>query len=170
MITSLVSSITSSGTTVTYKNSAGTTLGTFTTQDTNTWRGIVNALNSTSTTDSLSANQGRIIWNRINENKSANVTISNKGTAATVYRNNNVVWFMSLQDATSIQAGGKTVGTIPAGYRPTQTIRLPVANNTSNMFVEVYSNGTINHYSQNAFSSATNDTYWGCWITNNTYP
>lgn len=51
----------------------GTSVGTFTanqsgnttiaTTDTNTWRGIQNNLTSTSTTDSLSANQGRILYN-----------------------------------------------------------------------------------------------------------
>lgn len=61
---SLVSSITASGTTITYKNRAGTPLGTFTTQDTNTWRGIQNNLTSTSTTDSLSAYQGKVLSDR----------------------------------------------------------------------------------------------------------
>lgn len=51
------------GTNISLSNSNGTV--TITSTDTNTWRGIQNNLTSTSTSDSLSANQGRIL----NENK-----------------------------------------------------------------------------------------------------
>ena len=57
----VVSSVSVEGTTVTAKNRNGDTLFTFTTQDTNTWRGIQNNLTSTSTTDSLSAYQGYLL-------------------------------------------------------------------------------------------------------------
>ena len=48
-----------SGKTVSLKNKAGTVLSSITTQD--TWRGIQNNLTSTSTTDSLSAYQGKVL-------------------------------------------------------------------------------------------------------------
>ena len=46
--------------TITYTKGDGSK-GTITTQDTNTWRGIQDNLTSTSTTDSLSANQGKVL-------------------------------------------------------------------------------------------------------------
>ena len=49
------------GTNVSLSNSNGTI--TITSTDTNTWRGIQNVLTSTSTSDSLSANQGRLLAN-----------------------------------------------------------------------------------------------------------
>lgn len=53
-----LSALSASGRTITYTKGDGTT-GTITTQD--TWRGIQNNLTSTSTTDSLSAAQGKIL-------------------------------------------------------------------------------------------------------------
>lgn len=58
--TTYIKGLSVSGTTITYTKGNGTT-GTITTQDTNTWRGIQNNLTSTSTTDSLSANQGKVL-------------------------------------------------------------------------------------------------------------
>lgn len=58
--TTYIKELSVSGTTITYTKGNGTT-GTITTQDTNTWRGIQNNLTSTSTTDSLSANQGKVL-------------------------------------------------------------------------------------------------------------
>ena len=57
-----IKSITRSGTTFTMTALDGTT-STVTQQDTNTWRGIQDNLTSTSTTESLSANQGRLLAN-----------------------------------------------------------------------------------------------------------
>ena len=49
-----------SGATITYTKGDGT-IGTITTQDTDTWRGIQNVLTSDSTSDSLSAAQGKVL-------------------------------------------------------------------------------------------------------------
>ena len=57
-----IKSITRSGTTFTYTCLDNTT-GTFTQQDNNTWRGIQDNLTSDSTTDSLSAKQGKNLAN-----------------------------------------------------------------------------------------------------------
>lgn len=57
-----IKTITRSGTTFTYTTLLGAT-GTFTQQDTNTWRGIQNVLTSDSTSDSLSAAQGKALAN-----------------------------------------------------------------------------------------------------------
>ena len=61
-----VTNITRSGTTFTATRANGTTF-TFTQQDndTNTWRGIQNNLTSTSTTDSLSAAQGKALYDKL---------------------------------------------------------------------------------------------------------
>lgn len=59
-IRSYVSDITISGRTVTVTKGSGAQV-TLTTQDTNTWRGIQNNLTSDSTTDSLSAAQGKYL-------------------------------------------------------------------------------------------------------------
>lgn len=59
-IRSYVSDITISGRTVTVTKGSGAQV-TFTTQDTNTWRGIQNNLTSDSITDSLSAAQGKYL-------------------------------------------------------------------------------------------------------------
>ena len=57
-----ITNITRSGTTFTATKADGTTF-TFTQQDTNTWRGIQNVLTSDSTSDSLSAAQGKALAN-----------------------------------------------------------------------------------------------------------
>ena len=58
---SYASSISISNHTITLKNKNGTSLGTVTVPDSNTWRGIQNNLTSDSTTDSLSAAQGKVL-------------------------------------------------------------------------------------------------------------
>ena len=58
--TTYIKALSVSGKTITYTKGNGTT-GTITTQDTNTWRGIQNNLTSDSTTDSLSAAQGKVL-------------------------------------------------------------------------------------------------------------
>ena len=55
------SSISISDHTITLKNKNGASLGTVTVPDNNTWRGIQNNLTSDSTTDSLSAAQGKVL-------------------------------------------------------------------------------------------------------------
>lgn len=55
-----VTSISASGTKVTYQKSDGTS-DSFNTQDTDTWRPVVDNLNSSSSSDCLSANQGRLL-------------------------------------------------------------------------------------------------------------
>lgn len=74
-----------SGKTITYTKGDGTT-GTITTQD--TWRGIQNNLTSTSTTDSLSAAQGKILKGLVDEKLSLSGgtmtgNIAYKGSKAT---------------------------------------------------------------------------------------
>ena len=58
---SYASSIDISEHTITLKNKNGTSLGTVTVPDNNTWRGIQNNLTSDSATDSLSAAQGKVL-------------------------------------------------------------------------------------------------------------
>ena len=67
--TSYGSSLTVNGRTVNLLSKSGATLATITTQDTNTWRGIQDNLTSTSTTDSLSANQGRVLATKISDHQ-----------------------------------------------------------------------------------------------------
>lgn len=57
--------LTVSGRTVNLLKADGGVLSTITTQDTNTWRGVINNLTSTSTTDGLSANMGRALASQI---------------------------------------------------------------------------------------------------------
>lgn len=58
--TTYIKELSVSGKVITYTKGDGTT-GTITTQDTDTWRGIQNVLTSDSTTDSLSAAQGKAL-------------------------------------------------------------------------------------------------------------
>ena len=80
-----LSALSVSGKTITYTKGDGTT-GTITTQD--TWRGIQNNLTSTSTTDSLSAAQGKILKGLVDEKLSLSGgtmtgNIAYKGSKAT---------------------------------------------------------------------------------------
>ena len=58
--TTYIKGLSVSGKVITYTKGDGTT-GTITTQDNNTWRGIQNVLTSDSTSDSLSAAQGKVL-------------------------------------------------------------------------------------------------------------
>ena len=58
--TTYIKGLSVSGKVITYTKGDGTT-GTITTQDSNTWRGIQNVLTSDSTTESLSAAQGKVL-------------------------------------------------------------------------------------------------------------
>jgi hypothetical protein len=69
----VIKSLSISGKTITYTKGDGTT-GTLTTQDTNTWRGIQNNLTSTSTTDSLSAAQGKALNDALAKKVGASVS------------------------------------------------------------------------------------------------
>lgn len=74
-----VTSISASGTKVTYTKADGTT-GSFTTQDNNTWRGCIDNLSSTSATDSLSAKQGKVL----NDGKKDKSNFSFNSSSATL--------------------------------------------------------------------------------------
>jgi hypothetical protein len=87
--------------------------------NTNTWRGIQNNLTSTSTTDSLSAYQGKLL----NDNKQDKLTDSGWKTLDSTYRvfyrkYGNIVTVM-IDDETGRNAGAITISTaLPSGYRP----------------------------------------------------
>lgn len=101
-----------------------------------------------------------------------NLTISNKGAnGAVVTRYGNIVVFTSPGDATGVTAGSVTVGTIPTGYRPNQTYRVPVSNRTSGLaFVNFAPNGEISHYNDITYNAAINDSYCATWITTEAFP
>ena len=67
-----------SGATITYTKGDGT-IGTITTQDTDTWRGIQNVLTSDSTTDSLSAAQGKVLKGLVDGKADKATTLSGYG-------------------------------------------------------------------------------------------
>ena len=58
--TTYIKGLSASGTTITYTKGNGAT-GTITTQDTNTWRPVEDVLTSSSTSNALTANQGRVL-------------------------------------------------------------------------------------------------------------
>lgn len=137
--TTYIKGLSVSGKTITYTKGNGAT-GTITTQDTNTWRGIQNNLTSTSTTDSLSAAQGKIL----NETKAVNKTLTNEDL--------NTVTIPGFYNA----GGGNSVINKPSGV---EHFGLIVVHNA---------NGT--YYTQNIFNDSgewkrtcTNGT-WGSWI------
>lgn len=74
---SYASSISISDHTITLKNKNGASLGTVTVPDNNTWRGIQNNLTSDSTTDSLSAAQGKVLKGLVDGKAASNHTHSN---------------------------------------------------------------------------------------------
>lgn len=137
--TTYIKGLSVSGKTITYTKGNGAT-GTITTQDTNTWRGIQNNLTSTSTIDSLSAVQGKIL----NETKAVNKTLTNEDL--------NTVTTPGFYNA----GGGNSVINKPSGV---EHFGLIVVHNA---------NGT--YYTQNIFNdngewkrTCTNGT-WGSWI------
>lgn len=67
-----------SGTTITYTKGDGT-IGTITTQDTDTWRGIQNVLTSDSTSDSLSAAQGKVLKELVDSKSDKATTLAGYG-------------------------------------------------------------------------------------------
>ena len=76
--TTYIKGLSVSGKVITYTKGDGTT-GTITTQDTNTWRGIQNVLTSDSTTDSLSAAQGKALKELVDGKADKATTLSGYG-------------------------------------------------------------------------------------------
>lgn len=70
-----VTNVTRNGATFTATKQNGTTF-TFTQQDNNTWRGIQNSLTSTSTTDCLSAYQGKLLNDKLGISRIAHAAAS----------------------------------------------------------------------------------------------
>ena len=79
--TTYIKGLSVSGRTITYTKGDGNT-GTITTQDTDTWRGIQNNLTSDSTTDSLSAAQGKALKTLVDGKAAANHTHSEYAAAS----------------------------------------------------------------------------------------
>lgn len=104
--TEAIKNITRSGTTFTATRCDGTTF-TFSQQDndTNTWRGIQNNLTSTSTTDSLSAAQGKALNDKINARISSNVSVTYFSSSTTVANNVPCMFFLRGFSADT-RAGG----------------------------------------------------------------
>ena len=76
--TTYIKGLSVSGKVITYTKGDGTT-GTITTQDTDTWRGIQNVLTSDSTTDSLSAAQGKVLKGLVDGKADKATTLSGYG-------------------------------------------------------------------------------------------
>ena len=76
--TTYIKELSVSGKVITYTKGDGTT-GTITTQDTDTWRGIQNVLTSDSTTDSLSAAQGKALKGLVDSKSDKATTLAGYG-------------------------------------------------------------------------------------------
>lgn len=76
--TTYIKELSVSGKVITYTKGDGTT-GTITTQDTDTWRGIQNVLTSDSTTDSLSAAQGKVLKELVDGKAAKATTLAGYG-------------------------------------------------------------------------------------------
>ena len=108
-------SLSKSGSTITLTGSDGSTTS-VTDSDTNTWRGIQDNLTSTSTTDSLSAAQGKVLNDRITTlNNGVNlktytalsqIGLSGIPTAAEVYA--------AMPDGSALQIEGSLISDYPA--------------------------------------------------------
>lgn len=80
--TTYIKGLSVSGKVITYTKGDGTT-GTITTQDTDTWRGIQNVLTSDSTSDSLSAAQGKVLKGLVDGKADKATTLSGYGITDT---------------------------------------------------------------------------------------
>ena len=80
--TTYIKGLSVSGKVITYTKGDGTT-DTITTQDTDTWRGIQNVLTSDSTTDSLSAAQGKVLKGLVDGKADKATTLSGYGITDT---------------------------------------------------------------------------------------
>ena len=76
--TTYIKGLSVSGKVITYTKGDGTT-GTITTQDSNTWRGIQNVLTSDSTTESLSAAQGKVLKGLVDGKAAKATTLAGYG-------------------------------------------------------------------------------------------
>ena len=76
--TTYIKGLSVSGKVITYTKGDGTT-GTITTQDTDTWRGIQNVLTSDSTTESLSAAQGKVLKGLVDSKSDKATTLAGYG-------------------------------------------------------------------------------------------
>lgn len=164
------------------KNSLG--LGTFTLgksvpanavfTDTNTWRGVQNNLTSTSTSDSLSANQGRLLNNYIFATSQANAALTkakaigqgqwglNNAGNNLLTKKGQIIVFRLEFILTANVSSGQTIGTVPSGYRPSQEVGAlceALANNRINSFtvspegaITLYGNGVVNDQYQFTFT------------------
>ena len=135
--------------TITIKQ-AGTTKGTFTTNqngnttieltDNNTWRGIQNNLTSTSTTDSLSANQGKIL----NETKVGFAEVN----AAEIAKTNNNPFFGNVENEDIGIGNGNYYSVINLGSYSGGNFRSQIAMpyqdsiTDSDMYIRTDKNGT----------------------------
>lgn len=124
-----------------YQLTAGGSTYIFTTPpDTNTWRGIQNNLTSTSTSDSLSAYQGKILSDRTDD--SGWKTLSS--TYGCYYRKFGPIVSVVISDGVR-SSGTLTIGTLPAGYRP-KIICIVYGHNTdasTKSYMQVGTNGEI---------------------------
>ena len=109
-----IKNITRSGTTFTATRCDGTTF-TFTQQDNNTWRACRDNLTSTETAESLSANQGRLLNNKINSTDSSGSFTRNanaiSNVVGSVFRTARVI-FMNCSICTNGSANVTGQGTL----------------------------------------------------------
>lgn len=105
--------------------------------DTNTWRGIQNTLTSTSTTDSLSANMGKTLWDRMSTigyvlvNGTGTQTVTNtwKNIGQVTLTPGTWIVFGEARSAASQQGKNFTLRFSFGSYR--QTCYIPTADNAS---------------------------------------
>lgn len=104
-----IKNLTINGRTITFIKGNGTT-GTLTTQDTNTWRGIVNNLTSDSITDSLAAAQGKALKGLIDGK------VAKDGTGATGTWGINISGTAAMANKMATYKQGSTTETYGAQY------------------------------------------------------
>lgn len=150
-----IKNITRSGTTFTATKADGTTF-TFTQQDTNTWRGIQNNLTSTSTTDSLSAAQGKAL----NDGLTGVKTITTGTTTGIRYfraLNSKLVIVNVAGETINTGANAwKTIGTLPSGYRPSYSFYFTIVDDLHSVPYEgrCNTNGVVEFYGSTAYATA----------------
>ena len=159
-----ISNITRSGTTFTVTRADGSSF-TFDQQDNNTWRGIQNNLTSTSTTDSLSAYQGKILKDKLDATNSGSLSPASGWTSAggfSYYRLGHVCYvYINALRRTSSASGWTTMGTLPSGINPVTSFIGTIQNDNNNIHVSIriQTNRTIQIYSP----PANCDLYGGMW-------
>lgn len=138
---SYASSISISDHTITLKNKNGASLGTVTVPDNNTWRGIQNNLTSDSTTDSLSAAQGKVLKGLVDGKAASSHTHS-------AYVNQNAFSNVTVGSTTVSADSATDTLTLVAGSNVTLT---PDATNDK---ITISSTNTDTKVTQTAISSA----------------